>query len=495
MFEGVLGGPGSSSIPGTFFSITFLGVPIDPPTTSTVRTFRITNVRINATGQGVGSSQAVLFPITANVTSSSSTSVSINNSQVTVGFVSNGLTSTPTSLGNAFLQCQDYPLQPIGAISFRELFATAFKVQSNGLQDSPGTIYYSESGLELPVLDGTVTTSVADTGTELQATISNIPANVSIYVDNYAVSSASTSTQLSDATLVSPVFDEGAEGLQLVNPNGESTVTVVWEITNTNSSAIDTLNFNIYASVVGNPALPIPPPTTLSGSFWPLASTWTDDDPIPEFSSNVNLTLNPVLPALFTFAPCQTILLFPYVTDSTGFDTGIAISNTGLDTNIGAFGVTAQSQQQKGTCSVAFYAGGALASNIGSASDNPTPGFVNSDVTYTGNGTTSLPPINQGTEDEGQVLPGQTWAFPLSGTDVGYGQTEVFGSSGYAIAVCNFQYAHGYSFVSDTDVRNFAAAYLALIIPDAPRSATPFLCSATVETCLGANQPGEQLVH
>ena len=33
-------------------------------------------------------------------------------------------------------------------------------------------------------------------------------------------------------------------------------------------------------------------------------------------------------------------------------------------------------------------------------------------------------------------------------------------------AVCNFQYAHGFAFISDVGARNLAMGYLALIIPD-----------------------------
>jgi hypothetical protein len=47
---------------------------------------------------------------------------------------------------------------------------------------------------------------------------------------------------------------------------------------------------------------------------------------------------------------------------------------------------------------------------------------------------------------------------------------------GYMIAVCNFQYAHGFAFVSDVGARNLAMGYLALIIPGPQRSngASPF---------------------
>jgi hypothetical protein len=34
------------------------------------------------------------------------------------------------------------------------------------------------------------------------------------------------------------------------------------------------------------------------------------------------------------------------------------------------------------------------------------------------------------------------------------------------IAVCNFQYAHGFAFISDVGARNLAMGYLAVVIAD-----------------------------
>jgi len=39
---------------------------------------------------------------------------------------------------------------------------------------------------------------------------------------------------------------------------------------------------------------------------------------------------------------------------------------------------------------------------------------------------------------------------------------------GYVIAVCNFQYAHGYAAVTDLGIRNLWASYLALQLNNAP---------------------------
>jgi hypothetical protein len=77
------------------------------------------------------------------------------------------------------------------------------------------------------------------------------------------------------------------------------------------------------------------------------------------------------------------------------------------------------------------------------------------------------------------------------------------GFEGYIIASCEFQYAHGYAFISDTQVARVAQGYLALIIPDrtvttgkpgvnggyTERPASPFNVG---DDAVGS---GEQLVH
>ena len=481
----------SSSIPGNQGLVTFLGIPIDPPASAAVpRTYRITNLRVNATGV------ANLQTVFAFVASSSSTSMEINTPQQAVGVVTNGLTVTTASSNPNFLQCLTYGTTVAGTINFSEDFATAFKVQTyqgpaqstvpitTDLQNTPGFVYNSESGLEVATSYGE--TGIATTGTRLQATISNIPLGVTVYVDNWARSTAAICPSSSgpcaglpgylesDATLVSSSTggipsDPEVDTVTAVTDGTQTSATVVWEITNTNPSAIDSLTFNIYASFTGAPGNPgSPTPTgvqaTVLGSFNPLVASWANG-PVPEFSTTVNVPTTPT--NLFQVALCQTILLFPYVTDYYGFDTGIAISNTSSDP-LGA-GIGAAPQQ--GACTVNFYGTGN--SNLGSSG------------VYSSTTDTSL--------TNGIINSGTTWTFALSGIDPGYNSTPTYGLIGYAIAVCNFQFAHGYSFVSDTGIRNFAAAYLALVIPDAPRAPQPFTCSANGGSCSG--QTGEQLVH
>jgi hypothetical protein len=307
----------------------------------------------------------------------------------------------------------------------------------------------------------------------LTALITNVAAGVGLCVDT-----SYTDAQLISATLISPAAVSGVScgaGQTAVLAPGTTTgsVQVIWGITSSNPSAFPaSLLFNVYTTYTGAPGPNGGSPATgvealATGGFWPQKSGWANGDPIPEF-----LLASPPPPGvgLFQVTLCQTILLFPYITDFYGFDTGIAISNTSLDT--GALPAGLGASQQTGACQVYFYGNDAVATTLG------TTGV------YSSTSDTSL--------TNGMITPGQTWAFSLSGIDAGYNSTATYGTTGYAIAVCNFQYAHGYSFVSDTGIRNFAAAYLALIIPDAPRAPRPFVCAGAA-SCTG--EPGEQLVH
>jgi len=120
---------------------------------------------------------------------------------------------------------------------------------------------------------------------------------------------------------------------------------------------------------------------------------------------------------------CRTVLLFPFVTSMVGFETGIGISNTSSD----PFGTASQS----GTCSITFYG-----VNAGSAFTTPS------------------------------VSPSTPFANNMSGM----GQPNM---QGYAFAVCNFLYAHGYASI----LANFGqstgvfSSYLALVVPD-PQTTT-----------------------
>ncbi|MGQ9918783.1 MAG: hypothetical protein ACUVS7_15350, partial [Bryobacteraceae bacterium] len=62
------------------------------------------------------------------------------------------------------------------------------------------------------------------------------------------------------------------------------------------------------------------------------------------------------------------------------------------------------------------------------------------------------------------IAAGQQLLMTLSGGNDAQGLSPVPGFTGYVIARCNFQYAHGYAFISDLGANKFAQGYIALII-------------------------------
>jgi len=142
---------------------------------------------------------------------------------------------------------------------------------------------------------------------------------------------------------------------------------------------------------------------------------------------------------------CRTNLLYPYVTSQAGFDTGLAIANTSSDPFVGT-------QAQAGPCNLFFYGNNAPASFA-------TPSVATGTV-YSTLATTVAPNF-----------------------------------TGYVIALCNFQYAHGFAFISDVGARNLAMGYLALVIPDPPnpRQAAPFECGQSGGVAAACDNAGEEL--
>ena len=299
VFQGVTGGgPGQNSI-------TFLGVPADPPAAG-ARTYRITNLRIDATS--VPSGPFGLTPVYAFVSVSPSSSIVINSpQQPIVGFVAGGLSTTTSPANQTFSQCQTIPPTVAATVTFTENFSSAFKVKTNGLQNTPGEVYYSESGLEITVTGGTAGT--ADTGTRLQAVINNIPPGVSIWADNWAASTVALPGYPSDATMVTgggTPADPGSNTITQVTNGSQNSVVVTWEITNTNPVAIDSIAFNIYASYSAG-APPTNVTATIASGFGPQYATYAIGDPIPEFMIGTGSA-----PAnLLTITSCEAIAPAP----------------------------------------------------------------------------------------------------------------------------------------------------------------------------------------
>jgi len=469
--------PGANVFQGivTGNQVNFYGIPVVPPGSTGNRVYRITNIRVNA--NGIAGGGAVPGQATASISISSG--LGITNSTLTVGFVSQGLSSTNTLLRNgsnsgtasssgaSFAQCSSASITStsatanLGILQFAENFPTAFKVrQAAAVQNIPGTIYSSESNFVSTSTGYSSTTTAfgttyfpgqADYGTRLKALFSNVPSGVSIYVSTRDVTNAfATPGGGSSAVLVvsetaSDAFSgtvpiagqtavyttvTGSVPIAPVALSTGGTGAAVWEVVATNPAAIDTLGFGVYINYSAAPATNSPAPgtitVTLSFAPTPSGGAFTSTTgaaassslTLPRFSDSLDITKN-----LASINLCTTALLFPYVINVNGFDTGIAIANTTTD----IFGTTAQA----GACSFYFY---------GTAAPTVNP-FVSPTV--------------------------------ATGTDyANLASTMAPGFDGYMIANCNFQYAHGFAFVSDVGARNLAMGYLALVF-NSNRNTTP----------------------
>jgi len=458
VFQGVVSGS----------QVTFFGIPVLPPVSSGLeRVFRITNIRANAAGITAGGPTP--GSVTASLSISSSSSIPITNSTITVGFVQQGLTAafrntsnTGSSGGAALAQCTNVATGTgIGILQYNENFATSFKNEYGTTQSAvrptnqnvPGQVYNSESGFVQTGVTGTSTATglayvagQADYGTRLKALFTNIPSGVSIFVSTRDITNTFTTAFPTgivvaanpNAVLVvnenSPsngavpaVTQSGTSGpsssIQLpiapVTINGGSG-TAVWEVVQQNPSFLDSFGFGVYVSYTAAAATnsPTPGSLTVTMSFAPTptggqftASTGSAASAtltIPRFSDALDQTKT-----IATISLCTTALLFPYVTNINGFDTGMVLANTTTD----VFGTAAQQR----TCQIFFY----------------------SAPTATATFTTP------------NIVSGSVYANLASQMDAGF--------NGYAIAVCNFQLAHGFAFISDVGARNLAMGYLALI--------------------------------
>lgn len=462
---------------------------------------RITNVRINAASYiGLADfAPAINAVITINTQPGNVTAVP-DTVVIARPRPSFRVTSTPRTRRN----CDD-PKSLTMELQIIELLPNAFKprvdnevdigvgVDNSGLydQDNPNTAYFTESGLMLDnvwakTAPNRNNTGVATQGTQFNISVitpmtldtNNAPFSIAVGggEDTQAGSLLESTAGVAGTTSVSGndrirnfrieirnQFDNLGEGFAL---------TVDPFLTNILRVPI-TVNYDetMYGS------------STIQVWYLPLSNAATQStvntgtNTVPRFVPSIKTTDG------FTVTRCRTLLLFPYVTNRNGFNTGIAISNTSRDDNPGPFGDGGGASPQTGPCTLFTYGG-----NNGPA--NPvSQAPVESNINVPPGGMYLM------TLQTGGVVKGP------AGQDVGpIGAAAGF--EGYIIASCEFQYAHGYAFISDTQVARVAQGYLALIIPDRAgysgdgennpfdeRPASPFNLGP------GAELGGEQLVH
>jgi hypothetical protein len=472
--------------------VTFFGVPIDPPGTQNTRIIRVTNVRGNANQLGVSSTLVpTQITMYVSITGSTSVPVN-NPSQtvafvqrgLTVSVRSattfvqcldaNGAIARDPSgaLGSGGQNGQQFSLR------FDEGFGSAWKPKNiqtymsnastyltlaytypnDAAQDIPGAIYNSETGFlvngttpspfpaavpnlpantAFPTTRGLNIAGLANQGTRLMATFNALPNGTQLFVPTRILT-----TNQQDATsrpglavLVSTDAN-GAGAFSAASGNSGSLApvsvfngsgTVVYEIIYADPFNLERLTVPVAVAFVANVGNNLPAPgvqSTLTGGFAPVSNVGTASDtaPIPRFAPS-GTPLND-----FIINKCSCNILFPFVSNQQGFDTGVAIANTSVD----PFGTSPQT----GTVTLNYYSGG-----------TPPPAQ-----------TTNAP-----------IPGGQILTFTLSGGG-NFGIAATPGFQGYIIAQAQFQYCHAFAYISAQGALPTAPGasegYLGIILDD-----------------------------
>jgi len=431
-----LGVPYTGTVSGS--QISFTGITIPAGSFSG----RVYNVRMNASAVTIAST---LTTATETILASAN-NTSAATLATTVGFVFKSLaapalvanpngantatiTAYTTCAGNA-LSATTPRLISFG-VAVGETFGGAFKT-GNGTSTSGG-----EGG---SFQSGTAGVGTAISGTKIQLVFANLNPAMTVYVPT-SISSTGTGNLsmvlVASATAADPVVPVAAStatgapaaaaptfngaytettGASAALTTASGSATAVYEITSSDPTKIQSLVVPVFVVFAPNSITTASTAVSVLESYAPTAAAAAATT-VPNFAPPTNTALPATSVNL-----CSTNLLFPFVTSVTGFDTGIALSNTSAD----PFGTTAVG----GTCSLNFYGTGA-----------PTP---STGVNAPG----------------GTQAGGSSTAFLLSSVAPGF--------TGYLIAQCTYQYGHGFAYI----VYNFGQTsgatmgYLATVMPN-----------------------------
>jgi len=415
------------------------------PTSGAPFQIRVTNVRVNANSLAAGSF----------VTGTILATFGIQNQQnLVLGAIQQSLSVAVSSVTN-FAQCNSTPTAGtvVSTITVKELVNTAFKAPASlPANSTPGQWYQNgvntESQTVLPAgITGWTnalgaTPGLADSATRIRVNFSNVPAGVSLSLP-VSVGNATSSIQATSAGDVGG-FSLAGSAITLTSAGS-----VTYEVRTQNGSAID--SFAIPVTITYTyvpPSTPNVGTILASATYAPTTAEVTTLNPgfgIPRFADTSVLT------PFITLAACQTDLLFTFMTNQAGFDTGFEIANTSTD----PFGTSAQN----GTCTLNWYGTGPAA---GTATTTPS------------------------------IASGNYYVNLVS--------TAAAGFQGYMIAVCNFQFGHGFAFISDgygQPGRGLSQGYLASVIPTPGLTLSSVCGTAGVRCAADASKSstgqGEQL--
>ncbi len=413
----------------TSFTVTITNIKI---AASTVATSSGVPTGINETlflsGTGVtpaavttGSAVAYVTNGLTGVKASGATSNALCNATTTFGLVGNPAVLTASV--------------PNFTVSFGEAFPNSFKIQGSAALDATlGSEFtnHTETGYYVT----STTSNLATSGTRIKIIFNNVPANVTVYVPqtiagNNGGTLSLTASETGAYSLVPVSTANGAPGSTSSStapaPGTASALTVtsgsataIYEVTAVSTSP-STFAVPVYLQASAGAVTAPTSAITATVSFAPIGATSN----VPNFiNGSSTATVNGS-----TFAACSTTLLFPFVTNQAGFESGIAIANTGTDL-LASGGTKSSVTGQAGTCTLTFFGNATAASNPAAFTTAAT------------------------------VVPGTTWTGTL--TSVTGGTPGNFG--GYMIAQCNFLFAHGFTYITYNigQANAMAEGYLAL---------------------------------
>jgi len=462
-------------------SVTFTNIQFAAAASTT---FWISNIRVNASalpGQVAGalptgiSAQAFISgPITALGTGTTQTVSPGTSNSATVAYAVSGFGAntgkvyidagnikTGTIIANPYPVCtgNTNPFSTSTApttsfyVAVNEGFAGAFK----SVADEASTTAVAAAAISSSSVSNKV-----NSGTRIKLVFSNIAPGVSIFtpqtVSTTQINAGAASSVAGDGAVLSAITSElipsttgalpgtsavtgyvGSTTYAAATVSG-TTATVIYEVAADALNGIDTFSIPVVYQVPTNTVAPTTTAITVTTSLAPQPATAASI--IPSFSSTAPsiVTTNTI-----TFSACSTTLLFPFVTNANGFETGIAIANTSKDPFGGKLsGATAQS----GTCNLNFYQSGV------SGATNPT--------------AVTAPNLTEGANQP--YLAGEDYAFTLTqALAVNASNPATF--QGYIIAQCNFTYAHAFAYILGglqpgmfVNPNNTAMGYLAIVI-------------------------------
>jgi len=455
---GVFGGALSGAVAGTVTanSVTFSNIALPAIAVGGSATVTITNIKVAASTVAAGS--GVPTGIAETIFVSGNGVVTNALTATTVAYVTNGLAGVKSSSTSSNALCNatnTYSSTGVAStanfnVVLSEGFADAFKiVGAAGTNATLGSEFTAHTETGFGATNGTAT-NTASSGTRVQITFNNIPANVTVYLPLTVANNGATLTLVTSATGAyaaatgsnaagAPGATNGGTGAGSTGTGGAAALTVstgsataVYETTAVDTAGAATFTVPVYLQAAANAVTAPTTAITATVSLAPIGATSN----VPNFvSGSSTTTVNGS-----TFSACSTTLLFPFVTNQLGFDTGIAIANTSSDLLNG--GTKSVASAESGTCSLTFFGSTAPAAAV---------------VTPT-------------------VTAGTAYAAAAS--------TLAPGFQGYAIASCNFLYAHGFAYVVYDLTQNNGAAmgYLADVISSNRTSPVPTLTSTSTLT-------------